>query len=95
MITASEARMNAATYHMNEYHRVCELVDKFIPALDASIKYHSEHGFSEARLLPYDESRFPCADYAQVSSIIERMLVSNGYTIIENDYTRNVLRFKW
>lgn len=95
MITASEARMKTATFKMNEYNRVCKLVEDFLPIIDESIKYHSEHGFSEARLLPYDESRFPFLDRQLASEILERTLTSNGYTVLENDYKKNVLRFKW
>lgn len=95
MITASEARLNVANFKLDEYNRVHALVDKVIPELDQCVKFQSEHGYSEVTVFPYDNSRFLPLDRPLASEIINKILEHGGYEIVVNDYTKNILKFKW
>ena len=95
MITASEARLNVANFKLNEYNRIHELVDKFIPELEKCIKFQSECGYSEITVFPYDNSRFLPLDRPLASEMINRLLTNHGYEVVVNDYKQNVLKFKW
>lgn len=95
MITATEARLNAANFQLDRYNRVYTLVEKVIPELDECVQLHSKNGHSEATVRPYEESHFPFIDQCLASEMIGRILTQNGYEVVTNDYKKNVLKFKW
>jgi hypothetical protein len=96
MIKASEARTNTNNFEIEQYNKIKQVADEVLETIGKSIEFHSKNGFEVAEFVPYDRSRFTSYHSLQVASeIFERVLKDNGYEIVKNDWTNNVLKVKW
>lgn len=96
MITAADAALNVINYHYTQYCLVEATVNETLPAMSGAIEFHSKSGFKSATFMPYTNSRFSSAKEKEIAKeIFENIFTEHGYTIEENDISRNILTIRW
>lgn len=96
MITASEAKANKIHFEIEQYNKVKQIADEILETISQGIEFHSNNGFDSAEFVPYDRSRFASYQSLQTASeIFEQVLKDNGFKIIKNDWTNNILKVQW
>lgn len=96
MITASEAKANKINFEIEQYNKIKMIADEILETIGKSIEFHSKNGFDSAEFVPYDKSRFVSYQALQTASeIFEKVLKENGFEIVKNDWTNNILKVTW
>lgn len=96
MITAIEARINVTNYETIILANVEKTVSEIIDIISRSIEFHSKNGYTHLIFTPYEKSRFSTVkelEYAQ--KLFRKILEEAGYTVLENNYGRNILNVSW
>lgn len=96
MIKASEAKANKIHFEIEQYNKVKQIADEILETIGKGIEFHSKNGFDSAEFVPYDRSRFVSYQSLQTASeIFETVLKENGFEIVRNDWTNNILKVAW
>lgn len=96
MIKASEAKANKIHFEIEQYNKVKQVADEILETISNGIEFHSKNGFDSAEFVPYDRSRFVSDQSLQTASeIFETVLKENGFKIVRNDWTNNILKVAW
>ena len=96
MIKASEAKANVINYELSQYNKVKVTADGILEAMSKSIEFHSKHGFNSAEFMPYGRSRFSDEKALKIASeIFEKVFNDNGFEIVKNDWSNNILKVTW
>jgi len=96
MITAAEAKKNVEAYETALFQKTCDGVMTQLDTMSAIIEFHSRNGKRQTVFTPYDKSLFPSSEMLNMArNIFDSILKQNGYTIIENDCQKNLLKVQW
>jgi len=96
MITAQEAKKNVELYEVALYQKTLDGAMTQLDTMSTIIEFHSKNGKRQIVFTPYDKSRFPSSEMLDMArNIFDSILKQNGYTVVENDYQKNLLKVQW
>lgn len=96
MVTAQEAKKNIEAYETALFQKARDGAMTQLNTMSTIIKFHSKNGNRQIVFTPYDKSLFPSSKMLDMAhNIFDSILKQNGYTIVENDCQKNVLKVQW
>lgn len=96
MITAAEARQNVEIRKEEEIRKVRGKINKILESISYGIEFHSKSGITRVDFCPYDKSRFPSYNELEITAkLIEEELTKNGFKVLRNSWSDNVLTIQW
>ncbi len=96
MISAETARQNINKYETAIYQQTETKALEIIETMSKSIEYHSRNGFDCLDFMPYEKTRFTSNHTMNIAhDIFQKIFETNGFEILCNDITKNILRVRW
>ncbi len=96
MITASEARNNVKIYEETLYTTTKNALQPALETISKDIEFHSRAGLSETTFYPFEVPELTTAEMKiTAKQVYQNILSQKGFTIVENNWIKNILKVRW
>ena len=96
MITASEARDNVKMYKEALYTTTKNALQPVLKTISKGIEFHSRAGLSETTFYPFEVPELTTVEMKiTAKQVYQNVLSQKGFTIVENNWIKNVLKIRW